>query len=82
MATNAATIPDAMPIVLTLPVLAISITIHATIPAAPAIKVLTKACVAAPSAASADPALNPNQPNHRIPAPNITNGTLCGAGRF
>ncbi len=29
-------------------------------------------------AASAEPALNPNQPNHSRPAPSSTNGTLCG----
>ena len=29
--------------------------------------------------ASAEPALKPNQPNHRIPAPIIVNGSECGA---
>ena len=31
-----------------------------------------------PLAATALPALNPNQPNHRSPAPSSVNGTLCG----
>ena len=29
-------------------------------------------------AATAEPALNPNQPNHSRPAPSITSGRLCG----
>src|SRR5918996_555358 len=33
---------------------------------------------ATPFAPRADPALNPNQPNHRIAAPVMTIGTLCG----
>jgi hypothetical protein len=32
-----------------------------------------------PSAASSEPALKPNQPNHSMPAPIITSGTLCGS---
>jgi hypothetical protein len=40
--------------------------------------VFTKALEASAFEASALPALNPNQPNHKIPAPKITNGTLCG----
>ena len=32
-----------------------------------------------PLAASALPALNPNHPNHRTPAPSSVNGTLCGS---
>ena len=31
-----------------------------------------------PSAASSEPALNPNQPNHSRPAPSMASGTLCG----
>ena len=31
-----------------------------------------------PSAASAEPALNPAQPNHRMPVPIIVSGRLCG----
>ena len=39
----------------------------------------TNANAATPFAASALPALKPNQPNHRRPAPRATYGTLCGA---
>ena len=45
-------------------------------PAAEETAVVTNACAAKPSAASAEPALNPNQPNNRINAPIATNGTL------
>ena len=34
------------------------------------------ACAARPLAPSAEPALNPNQPNQRIAAPKNTNGML------
>ena len=40
--------------------------------------VVTNARPAIGLAASALPALNPNQPNHSRPAPSSTNGTLCG----
>ncbi len=36
------------------------------------------ACAAMPSAASAEPALNPNQPNHRMPVPKSVNGNEWG----
>ena len=41
--------------------------------------VLTSAVAASSLPASAEPALNPNQPNHRIPAPISVSGRLCGA---
>ena len=41
-------------------------------------KVFMMAWAAIPSAASAEPALNPAQPNHRMPVPRIVNGRLCG----
>src|SRR3954469_24990401 len=41
--------------------------------------VAVKARAAIPLAASALPALNPNQPNHSRPAPSSVNGTLCGS---
>ena len=50
--------------------------IQESIPAAEETAVVTNACAAKPSAASAEPALNPNQPNNRINAPIATNGTL------
>src|SRR5262250_2492191 len=40
--------------------------------------VVTKARLARPPAVSAEPALNPNQPNHSSEAPRMTKGTLCG----
>src|SRR5439155_10632358 len=40
--------------------------------------VLTNAIADSPFAASAEPALNPNQPNHSSAAPSRTIGTLCG----
>ena len=36
------------------------------------------ACAATPLAASAEPALKPAQPNHRMPVPIIVSGRLCG----
>jgi hypothetical protein len=46
--------------------------------AAAAVLVVTNAFVANPSAASADPALNPNQPTQRRDAPMTENGRLWG----
>ncbi len=37
-----------------------------------------KAMPASPLAASAEPALKPNQPNQSSPEPSITSGRLCG----
>ena len=47
----------------------------------PAMSVLTNACAAMPLAASAEPALKPNQPNHSRPVPRATKATLCGRPR-
>src|SRR5919106_6874288 len=46
---------------------------------AAAVLVVTKAVAASPLAPSADPALNPNQPNQRSPAPRTVIGTSCGS---
>src|SRR3954452_12553657 len=46
--------------------------------AAVATSVVTQTSAAWPLAPSADPALNPNQPNHSRPAPIMTSGRLCG----
>src|ERR1043166_8038018 len=51
---------------------------HVTSAAAAAVLVLVNASAAKPLAARADPALNPNHPNHNRPAPRSTRGTLCG----
>src|SRR4029453_4834371 len=40
--------------------------------------VVVNARAAEPLAATALPALKPNQPNHSRPAPSSVNGTLCG----
>ncbi len=40
--------------------------------------VVTNVDAAMPPELSAEPALNPYQPNHSRPAPSITNGRLCG----
>ena len=40
--------------------------------------VLTSAWAAWPLAAPAEPALKPNQPNHRMPVPIRVIGRLCG----
>ena len=40
--------------------------------------VFTNACAAMPLAPSAEPALNPNQPNQRIPVPSSVSGSECG----
>src|SRR5262245_49849842 len=53
--------------------------IHASMAAAEAVLVARKAEVASSEAASADPALKPNHPNHNIPVPRMTKGTLAGA---
>ena len=47
-------------------------------PAAAATNVFRNACAATPFAASAEPALNPNQPNHRMPVPSSVSGSECG----
>jgi hypothetical protein len=47
--------------------------------AAAASWVFTKACTATSFAPKAEPALKPNHPNHRIPAPRRASGTECGA---
>ena len=73
-----ATAPVAAPIVVTLPVRMRSGTIQPSSAAAAPSWVFTKALEASAFEASALPALKPNQPNHKIPAPKITNGTLCG----
>ena len=48
-------------------------------PAAAATVVTMNAIAARPSAATAEPALKPNQPNHRMPAPSTVMGTSCGS---
>ena len=47
-------------------------------PAEAARKVFMRAWAATPLAASAEPALKPNQPNHRMPVPSMVSGRECG----
>ena len=78
IATKPATIPDATPRLVNLPSRNFSTKPHDSPAAAAARNVFMKACTAVPLAARAEPALNPNQPNQRIPVPNITKGIECG----
>src|SRR5919106_2243420 len=79
IATKPATAPVAAPMVEALPVCAqeMSIQVKAAVPVA--ICVAIKALVADELAAVAEPALNPNQPNHSNAAPNTIRGTLCAS---
>ena len=78
MATSPATAPDAAPRVVGLPSLMRSTTIQPSMAAEAARKVFMTAWAAMPSARSAEPALNPNQPNHRMPVPSTVRGSECG----
>src|SRR4051812_42187904 len=78
MATRPATAPDAAPSVVGFPSRNFSTTIQPSIAAAVAVLVLTNAYAARLFAPSAEPALNPNQPNHNRPAPSNVNGKLGG----
>ena len=49
--------------------------------AAAAVFVTTRALTASPLAAHEEPALKPNQPNHRSAPPRTTYVTLCGSKR-
>src|SRR2546426_12007848 len=76
--TSPTTAPLAAPTAVIFPVRNESSTAHVSTAAAAAEFVLTNASAAIPFAASAEPALKPNQPNQRSPAPIRTSGTLCG----
>src|SRR5215217_1354048 len=78
MATEPATAPVAAPTVVGRPCRIHSGSTQPKTAAAVASCVATKALAASGPAASALPALKPNQPNHSIDAPSTTNGTLCG----
>src|ERR1700761_8636391 len=69
MATSPATAPEMAPRALGLPFFSHSATLHPMAAAAVAKWVLTKALVARPLAATAEPALNPNQPTQSRQAP-------------
>src|SRR5438132_996453 len=76
--TRPTTNPVAAPTAVALPVRARSRQTQVTSAAAAAVLVFVNASAARPLAARAEPALKPNQPNHRSPAPKSTSGTLCG----
>src|SRR5689334_15293266 len=78
-ATRPTTIAVAQPTAVGLPERMMSRNVQATsVPAGASIVVL-KASAEMPLAASALPALKPNQPNQSTPAPSSVNGTLCGS---
>ena len=81
MATSPATAPDAAPSVVACPPRSRSNSSQLSMAAAAAMWVLMSACAAMPLAASADPALKPNQPNQRMPVPSRVSGSECGGDR-
>src|SRR5919201_4475450 len=79
IATSPATAPEAAPTVEGLPVCPQDTSAHVTAAMPVATWVATNALVAFVAAAAAEPALNPNQPNHSSAAPSTTSDTLCGS---
>src|SRR5688500_12891703 len=77
-ATSPTTMAVAAPTAVGLPERARSRNVHTTSVAAGASMVVTHATPAMLLAASALPALKPNQPTHRSPLPSSVRGTLCG----
>src|SRR5450631_3466904 len=78
IATRPATAPEAIPSTLGLPLANHSTNIHDIAAAAVATWVATIAIPARPSAAAAEPALNPNQPTHSSEAPIMVSVRLWG----
>src|SRR5690349_12611207 len=78
IATSPTTMAVAAPTAVGLRDRAASRNVHTSSVAAGAIIVVTNASAAIGFAARALPALNPNHPNHRSPAPSRVSGTLCG----
>ena len=76
--TRPATAPDANPKTVGLLLIDHSANIQAKAPMAADVLVTSYADAAIPSAARALPALNPNQPNHKRPAPKAVRATLEG----
>src|SRR5271157_1190432 len=79
IATSPATAPEAIPSTDGLPLTSHSVNIHDSAATAVANWVTNIAIPARPSAATADPALNPNQPTHSSEAPVSVRVRLCGA---
>src|SRR5512143_3166197 len=82
MATNPATAPEARPSTVGFLEWSHSVNIHARAATAVAVFVLIKAAPARPFAANAEPALKPNHPNQRSPAPVTTRVRLLGMRDF
>src|ERR1700675_4359304 len=76
--TSPATAPEAAPRTVGLPRELHSVNIQASAAAAVAVFVVRNAWAARPLAASALPALTPNQPNQSRLAPITVSGRLCG----
>src|SRR3977135_267785 len=79
IATNPATAPEAMPRALGLPLTIHSLNIQASAAAPAAKRVTVLDLPDSPSAATAEPALNPTQPTHSSDAPIIVSVRLWGA---
>ena len=79
MATNPATPPIAAPSTDGVPLCNQEMVTQVRAAIAAAVLVVTKATAATPLAASALPALKPNQPNHRRAAPRTVIVTSCGS---
>src|SRR6476660_9605260 len=79
IATSPTTMAVAQPTAVGLPERIASRNVHTRSVAAGASMVVVNARAAIPLAATALPALKPNQPHHSNPAPSSTNGTLCGS---
>src|SRR6185312_252582 len=78
IATNPATQPEMPPKILGLPMRHHSASSHPSAAAAAPKCVATNALVARPDAASALPALKPNQPTQSKQAPTVLSTRLCG----
>ena len=79
MATRPATAPQAAPTTLTLRLWMYCARTQVTVAAAAAVFVTRRALAARPLAATDEPALKPNQPNHRRPAPRTVIGMSWGS---
>src|SRR5580765_830133 len=79
MTTRPATAPEQKPRMLGLPLRTYSAIAQAKEATAVARVVVMKALAATPSAATAEPALNPYHPTHNMPVPIAHNTMLCGA---
>src|SRR5208282_1808081 len=78
MVARPATMPEAAPSTLGLPLSHHSVVVQLKAAAAAAKCVAANALVASPPAVNALPPLKPNQPTHKSPAPISEYTTLCG----